>query len=161
MVADFDLVIGVMLNSFARHDVSQFGGGLQSTGESRGDANRVAIGNNRIRDARCVFSAHAGDYKIDRGSSDVGAMRGHAADGHFFHVQRAPGGEFRFDRVSDENIHRNIVCLRGDGVRHAFDASTADVAVFFVPTDGTFECCRYRFGAKAQFFLRAGAIHKH
>ena len=79
----------------------------------------------------------------------------------FSDVQRAPGGEFSFHRVSDENVHRNIVWLRWHGVGHAFDAPFAYVAVFFVPADGAFECCRYRFGAKAQFLLRASAIHKH
>ena len=89
------------------------------------------------------------------------ALQGNVADGHLFHVQRAPGSEFGFHRVSDENVHRNIAQLRWHGVGHAFDAPLAYVAVFFVPADSAFECCRYGFGAKAQFPLRAGAIHKH
>ena len=161
MVADFGLATAVMLNRFGRHDVCEFDGGLQRPGESRDDAKRICFGNYRIRDAFCVCGSHAGDDKVDGGSSNVRALQGNVADVDLFHVERAPRSKFRFDRVSDEYVHRNVAWLRWHGVGHAFDAPFAYVAVFFVPANGAFERCRHGFAAKAQFFLRAGAIHEH
>ena len=70
-----------------------------------------------------IRRTHSGDDKIHGRSSDLSTVQFNAADSNFFQIsQRAPGGEFCFDRVSDENVHRNIVWLRWHGVGHAFDA---------------------------------------